>query len=121
MREILNLKLLSWIVLAVILTALTHGVCESAHASQGQSASATEQNSGHEISVSANSPCCPLEQHSDSDICDTCINCICHVSLAIQRFQFCYTPVIVDLKTSDPFRLMPEVYLPKFIPPQNLA
>ena len=38
----------------------------------------------------------------------------------MQQFQFGYNPVILDLKRSEPFKYLPEVYLTRFIPPQNL-
>lgn len=121
MRKFLPLKLLSWLLLVVILTAMTHGLCESAHASQGELSVTWDQGSQSQVSASDQCPCCPLEHNDDQHSCDACINCICHASLTLQQFQLTYTPFIIDLKTSQPFRLLPEVYLSKFIPPQNLA
>jgi len=41
--------------------------------------------------------------------------------LTIHPFQLSYNPSIIDFGTSEEFKHLPEVYLPKFIPPQNLA
>lgn len=74
-----------------------------------------------EIFASGQCPCCPVEHNDGTGVCDTCVNCICHVSLTFQPFHLTYTPFILDLKTSHPFKDLPEVYLSKFIPPQNRA
>ena len=120
MRNLLHLKFLSLVLIVALLTVTINGVCESAHAMQSHVPAASDQAFQSEISLSDKCPCCPLE-HNDFDGCDTCINCVCHVSLNIQQFELSYNPIIVDLKMSDPFRHIPEVYLSKFIPPQNLA
>jgi len=121
MRKLLYLKFFSWLLLVVILTAVTHGVCENAHASQVQPTVASEHASQSEVFASGQCPCCPLEHEENPDVCDSCINCLCHASLTIPHFRLTYNPVILDLKGSHPFRHLPDVYLPKFIPPQNLA
>jgi hypothetical protein len=41
--------------------------------------------------------------------------------LTVQPLQLGYNPLILNLSTSDPFKHLPEVYLPKFIPPQIQA
>ncbi len=74
-----------------------------------------------EMSAPHQCPCSPHEQHNDYDGCDTCSNCACHASLTIQQFQLRYNPMILDLSTSHPFKHLPEVFLSKFIPPQNNA
>jgi hypothetical protein len=121
MRILLPLKFFSLILLVVMLTATINVVHESAHAMQSHVTAAHEHASPSERSASHQSPCSPLEQHNDFDGCDTCINCACHASLTIQQFKFGYNPMILHLSTYDPFKHVPEVYLSKFIPPQNLA
>ena len=116
-----TLKFFSLMLLVVMLTVTINGVHESAHALQSHVTAAGDQVSPADISASQHSPCSPHEHHDDYDGCDTCINCVCHASLIIQPFQFCYNPSILDLSTSDPFKFLPEVYLSKFIPPHILV
>ena len=122
MRKLIPLKFFSWVLLVVMLTITIDGVYENAHAVQSHVTAANEQASPSEISASHHCPCAPLEQHKDYDGCDTCVNCTCHAPLTIQPFQLSYNPSILDnLYASDPFKHLPEVYLSKFIPPQNQA
>jgi hypothetical protein len=105
----------------VMLTAMLVGMHESAHAMQSHVTAASDQASSSENSASHQCPCPPLEGHKDCDDCDTCINCACNATLTIEQFQLSYNPIIIDLSTSDPFKHLPEVYLSKFIPPENLV
>lgn len=123
MPKNIHLKFLSWALLVVMMTVTVNGVNKCAHAMQSHAAVANVQSvtSPPEVSASHHCPCSPLEQHNDSEDCDSCINCTCHVHLNIQPFQLSYNPIISEINTCDTFTHLPEVYLPKFIPPQNLA
>lgn len=121
MRKISHLKFFSFILILVMLTVTINGVHESAHAAQSHVKSASGRAPHPEISESHQCPCVPLEQHKDLDCCDTCVNCACHAPLTIQQFQLSYNPIILELGTSDTFKHLPEVYLSKFILPQNPA
>ena len=117
MRIFSPLKFVASVLLVLMLTMAIHVTHESAHAMQSH-VIATSQ---HKIPTSQQSPCTPLEQNEDYDCCGFCINCACHASLALQQFQLGYLPIILDLSAYYPFKHHPEVYLPKFIPPQNPA
>jgi len=123
MRKLLHLKFLSSALLLVMLTVMINGVLESAHAhatsSNDTSVSGSIAHPG--ASATHGSPCNPLEQHQGCDGCDSCINCSCHAPFIIQPYQIGYDPIILDLSTSETFRHLPEVFLAKFIPPQNQA
>jgi len=119
MRKFIHLKFFAAILLLVMLTVTLHSTHESAHAMQSPvnpTISALEDQATHD-----NTPCTPFEHHRDYDGCDSCVNCACHASLTIGPFQLSYNPVISELQPYDPFRLLPEVYLTKFIPPQIRA
>ena len=118
MRKLIPLQFFSKLFLVVMLTVIISGVHESAHALQNHMSAASDEASYYEISASHQCPCTPLEQPKDNDCCDTCDTCACHAPLTIQPFQLSYNPIISDLSTSEPFKHLPEVYLPKFIPPQ---
>jgi hypothetical protein len=121
MRIFVPLKFIASIVLVLMLTMAIHVMHESAHAMQSHVTVASGYKSPSKIPTSHQSPCSPLEQNEDYDCCDICINCACHASLALQPFQLGYLPTILELSAYVPFKHHPEVYLPKFIPPQNLA
>ena len=121
MRNQTHLKFLSWLLLTAMMIAVVHGVHENAHAMQIR---ATE--SGYTASTEANSiphhcPCPPSEQHQDYDGCDSCANCVCHASLSMYQFTLSYSPLVLALKPFEPPFYIPEVYLSRFIPPQNQA
>lgn len=120
MRRLIPVKFLSWVLLVVTLAVTFNCVHASAHAMQGHVTAASDRPHS-EISVSHQCPCAPSEQHEDYDGCDTCVNCACHAPLAMHQFQLSYNPIILDLSIFDPFTRLPEVYLSKFIPPQNQA
>jgi hypothetical protein len=68
------------------------------------------------------SPCCPVDDdHSDVDHCASCLHCACNALLADQETVLSYAPSVSMLNPIDRFNHLPEVYLPKFIPPQNHA
>ena len=119
MRKLIPNKFFPQLLLLVMLTMTINGVFESAHAMQSHVAAADGQGLHSEASVLHQGPWTPLEQHKDNDGCDTCINCACHAPLTVQPYQLVYNPIILNLGSSEPFTYQPEVYLPKFIPPQN--
>lgn len=121
MRRLLPLKFISRLILTVMLTVTINSVHESAHAMQSLVVAEDAQVLYSEISASHQCPCSPVEQHKDNDCCDTCVNCACHAPLTVQLFKFSYNPSILDLQTFDPFKFLPEVYLSRFIPPQQQA
>jgi hypothetical protein len=67
-------------------------------------------------------PCHPAPEHSSSDhFCYGNCNGPCHAPLSSVSVVFAYMPVGIPLSFSDHKQFIPEVYLSKFIPPQNLA
>ena len=118
MRKFIHLKFISSVLLLAMLTVTLNGAHESAHAMQSPVNTAS---SAVETPVPHDTPCTPFEHHQDNDGCDSCVNCACHASLTIQPIQLGYNPVISNLQIFEPFRFLPEVYLPKFIPPQIQA
>lgn len=121
MRKLLPLKFFSWLILAAVLTALVHGACKSAHASQSGSAVSSEHAAQSEIFASQNCPCCPVEPADHHGACDSCINCICHATSLAGQVELTYLPVVIELQAFHPYKHLPEVFLSKFIPPQNLV
>lgn len=122
MRKLIPLKFVSQLLLVVMLIVAVHGVHESAHAMQYSVSSSNDSAITHaELSAPHQCPCTTPVQHKDYDGCDTCVNCSCHAPLSVQQLVFNYDPSITELQTFDPALYFPEVFLSKFIPPQNLA
>lgn len=117
MRKLLPVKFFCWLLLLVIMTAVTHGACQSAHASLGDSSVTADQFAQSEISASDHCPCCPVQHDNEHGVCDSCINCICHAGSIVQQLQLSYSPLINDLQTFHPDRQLPEVYLLQVHPP----
>ena len=106
--------------LVLILTVLAaSGLCsclDSHAAEQSLAASVTA-----ECAAADHCPACPADDHSDADHCASSCYCSCHLPLTVQAIRIVHSPVITELIFPESFTVMPEVYLPKFIPPQNLA
>ncbi|ACM19217.1 hypothetical protein Geob_0855 [Geotalea daltonii FRC-32] len=113
-------KFISWILLLVVMTVTLHCVTENAHAVQNCLPMAGDPTSCQKIQ-SHQCPCSPPEQDQNHNDCDACINCVCHAPLTVQQFHLSYKPIIISFSSSDPFKHLPEVYLSKFVPPQNQA
>jgi hypothetical protein len=104
--------------LLVILNVAIDGVFKSVHAESAYEPAARDLASSCAL---PHSHCSPLEHHHDSDDCAACINCICHSLLPAQTIQLEYNPIVIGLGLFEPFKLLPEVFLSRFIPPQNRA
>jgi len=122
MRKFIPLHFVSHLLLIVMLSMALHGVHECDHTIQGNLSTASDSAITHaKFPAPQQSPCTPPVQHKDSDGCDTCVNCACHAPLIVQQLVLSYDPIVVSLRLSDPYHYLPEVFLSKFIPPQNLA
>ena len=66
---------------------------------------------------------CPAGQGTDSHRCDSSCDCDCpcHAPLTQHSIRFDGPGLVVALVFHEPFKHLPEVFLPKFIPPQNKA
>jgi hypothetical protein len=121
MRQYMPLQYISRLLLLVMLSVAVNGAHGSAHAAQRHFSAAGEQAPGARAEADHHCPCSPLEEHNDYDGCDTCINCVCHAPLTVQQFKLGYDPIVLSIRSADPFKHLPEVFLSKFIPPQNPA
>ena len=103
----------------VIIAMSLHGFCPYAHAAHFSHTSL--QGTAHEAFPGGGGPDNPVEKHSAGDHCDSSCNCPCHAPIAVQPIRAEYAPLVSPLVFIEPFTAFPEVYLPKFIPPQNLC
>lgn len=67
-------------------------------------------------------PCCPDENKADSDndTCSTCSYCTYYAPLT-PLISTNFDPAIAPLIFPEEFTKLPDVHIPIFIPPQNLA
>jgi hypothetical protein len=124
MQLLINRKFFTWLLLMAMLTIMLNGSHASAHAMDSTVTATSDQASVQTIdAVSHQCPPCPLDHHDDADDdeCNSCAHCCCHAPLTVQPYRLDYKPFASDLRSFDPFKHLPEVYLSKFIPPQNLA
>lgn len=119
MRRFIPIKFFSWLLLVLMLSVAVNGMHANAHA--GQDHGTVSEDHGQSVGSGDAHPCPHHEQHQDADGCNTCVNCTCHAPFTVQPFQLSYAPLVQDLNPAEPFRHLPEVYLPKFIPPQILS
>lgn len=66
-------------------------------------------------------PCCPDTGHGERDHCQSCLSCSCHAPLAGDTLYLHYSLSFRILSFVEHHTAPPDVYLPKFVPPQNLA
>lgn len=56
--------------------------------------------------------------HGDGE---SCCDSHSHISILYQPLSYSHSPRLITLLAGEPFKFIPEVFLDKFIPPQNLA
>ncbi|WP_129125814.1 hypothetical protein [Geomonas oryzae] len=120
MRTFIPIRFLSVLLLAVTFSTLLGGVLDSAHAMQRCVAEAGCEQSLSPQNSDCDTPVCPSED-SDHDGCDLCCDCACHLSVNVEHFSFAYLPLLSEIRTTDRFVHLPEVFLSKFVPPQLRA
>ena len=106
----------------VILVASFLGLCRETHAAE-ESWVAPAQACSQNVDASSDEHCpaCPHEEQSDADHCASSCYCSCHLPVTVQPLQLLHVPIISRLLVYEPFTALPEVFLSKFIPPQNQA
>jgi len=110
-------KFISLLVIATILAASLFCSCLDSHAAEQSRPEAA----GTACAADDHCPACPADDHPDADHCASSCFCSCHLPLTVLAIRIEHSQVITDLVFLESFTAMPEVYLPKFIPPQNLA
>ncbi|GFE59395.1 hypothetical protein [Geobacter sp. AOG1] len=111
-------KFVTLLLLAVVIAASVAGLCRETHA--------TERCWGHDAGKSSCSlvgaddhcPSCPAGENSGHSDCDSSCYCSCNLPLTSSFGFSVHAPHVSSLVPLDSFFRFPEVYLPKFIPPQ---
>lgn len=123
MRNTPSRKLVAKLLIILMVIMAVHGALESAHAMNCHVFPPSQTAiTAPDLSAPNDCPCNPpTEQQEESDCCDTCLNCSCHTLLSSHRLLLRYAPLVLKVGSSEPYRHLPQVFLSKFIPPQNLA
>ena len=113
-------RIASFLVILPILLASLSGACREAHAAgEARDLPAVRSCPVIDGACDDSSPVSPDDGQSDH--CAAACYCACHLPVTMQPLQLHHAPVMSRLVTGEPFTFLPEVYLPRFIPPQNLA
>ena len=118
MRSTLSAKLVSILLLLIILFSCV--VCPVICCGESLSGPDMQVSEQHQIPADSAGPY-DSEGFNPDDHDHVCISCPCHAPLACCFTQPVYAPAISTVSSLEIFHYLPDVYLPKFIPPQNRA
>ena len=117
LHTITGLRIVSLILTVVMLAGSVIGTHGSVHAADHHPTAIADHGSVPGDSPSDPAPC----QHDEADGCSSCLNCTCHAPLIVRPLQLYYNPLVSHTLAPEPFTALPEVFLAKFVPPQNHA
>ena len=111
----------SFIMLLVMLTISLNGLAYTSCASEAPGAAEFAAAADGAGCGDGSFPVSPTDEHSVPDHNDSGCACPCHASLTVHPFQVTCSLQVVRLNYHYPFKALPEVFLPKFVPPHILA
>jgi hypothetical protein len=109
-------KFTSLVLFILVLASAGFCPCLESHAKE-QPAACSQSGC---VADAGQSPACPDDGHSTTDH-DAACSCTCHLLVTVLPIDLQHAPVSGKLSPAETFTALPEVYLSKFIPPQNLA
>lgn len=109
------LLIIAMLTVTALFPCMQDAAAEQSTGTQLQSFAAVDETAGDHC------PHCPDQGHSDSGHCDSSCSCSCHPPVIGQPVRIRLDEIVIDLVFLEPFTALPEVYLPKYIPPQNVA
>ncbi len=111
----------SLLLVVVILMAPTFCLCQEING-EDHLRIERSQAAGHgSIGNCDQSPCCPGDDDAGGSHDASGCFCSCHLPVTVHVPRIHHVPLVGDVSTFEPFTALPEVYLSKFIPPQNQA
>lgn len=117
MNRLIYRKYISLVIVMAIFTVSVSGFCPGEIAASSAIA-AEYRNDGDGCDQHwKGSHACPVDEHSIPGHCDSNCDCPCHAQLTADLFQIICSRQVVPLDIHEPFRALPEVYLPRFVPP----
>jgi len=121
MKQAFYRKSISFLMVIAILTISVTGFCRGANAMELSGYSGNSQAVSYLDTIEKGCSTGPADKHSVPDHCDSSCNCPCHAPLTVEPVRISCSQKISSLTSFEPFKAIPEVYLSRFIPPQNLA
>ena len=116
MRQTIYKKHISILMVMVVFTISVTGIYRNAHDTDLTGYAKCEQGTGHLSAIPS-----PVDEHSVPDHNDSSCYCPGHAPLMEQPIQLVCSQLISPLEFHEPFKAIPEVYLPKYIPPHILV
>jgi len=110
-------KSASLLLIVMILAASGFSLCGDVHAQEQTWGGEIQETSAVGAAV-AHCPGCPGGGHSDADHDASTCYCSCHLPITEQFARIQHDPLVTELISFEPFTALPNVYLPRFIPPQ---
>ena len=115
-------KITSIFLVVMIFAASALCFCQETHAAEQAWESNTHEAAAVSLEPSADHcPACPGGGPAEKDHCSSSCYCSCHLPVSEQPLQIRHSSIVADLISFESFTALPEVYLAKFIPPQNQA
>ena len=121
MRRTFYEKYISFLMVVVMITISLTGIYRSAVTTGYAGDVKYGQCAGSPSPIEKACPSCPIDDHSVPDHCDSSCYNPCHAPFTAQPVQIVCLQLISPLEFYEPFKALPEVYLPKFILPHILA
>ena len=113
-------KYISFLMVMVMFTLSVSGYCLSAHATELSFELTDEHATSYLSAKEKQCPSCPINEQIPHD-CDSFCHCPCHALLTSQPVQIVCFRQITTSVFFELFKALPEVYLPKFVPPHILV
>ncbi|GAM07918.1 hypothetical protein OR1_00187 [Geobacter sp. OR-1] len=114
--------LIALIITVFVLSSAIGNLCSDVHAGSVCSPAAISACDDNADTPSDNAPADPdHDDHSDGGHCDDCCGCSCNRSAVNNLISLKYSPLVVSLSCIEPVSQFPEVFLPKFVPPESLS
>jgi hypothetical protein len=116
----MNRAVIAILVIVSLIASVVGGLCSDVHPDAHCSPAGSECS---KISKTPGSvPCNPdHDGHSDDGHCDDCCGCSCNRSVVSAVVDLHYSPLVTTLSGNEPLSVFPEVFIPKFVPPESLA
>lgn len=101
---------------AVFLFGSVLGACGEERESGVAKPGTTQVAAGHGVAC----PVCPPCSGDHPQTCGGhCLSCPCHAPVGASPIAIAYSPSVSFIRAADPYILFPEVFLSRFVPPQN--
>jgi len=114
-------KITSFLLMVMVFAVSVFGQCEETHAVDKSWDNHSQRSCPDMMAAADHCPSCPGEGDAHDGNCASACYCACHLPITSHTLQIGHAPAIDELSVFEAFSAPPEVYLTKFIPPQNLA